>query len=837
MAAADYLPAGGGLERWRAPVEALRRCCDPASLGFETTDEVTPLAEPIGQERALQALEVGLNIAARGFNLFVSGAPGTGRRTALRGYLERSALSRPSPPDWAYVHNFQEPAQPRPLSLPCGLTRQLVSDMEQLIADCRREIPAAFNSRDYTDRIAEVSAGIGRRQQAVQQALEAQARQRGFALAMSPAGMSPAPLHPEGRPLSQEELARLPESSRQELERIAGELQREIAHAMVAFRNLNREAQELTGEVDRGVVRRTIQPIVDELQARFAGYPEVVEFLDQVEADMVAHTEVFKSAEAGAGGAGGGNTASAGGNAVSGGGSSGGGVSGGGGDGDFFARYRINDLVDNTYCNGAPVVFESSPSYYNLFGRIDYRARLGALTTDHLMVRAGALHQANGGYLVLEARDVLANPLAWETLKRVLRSEEIRIENIGEQQSPQPASSLRPQPIPVDAKVVLVGGPETLRLLQAADADFPRLFKVIADFDTALERTPENIAKYAAFVAARVADNRLRPFDKTAVAALVEYASRLAEDQHKLATQFLRLSDVLTEADYWAGQDGGGTVTDEHLIRALREGRRRAGLAQDRMLEAMQRGAIRIATDGWAVGQINGLAVYRLGDHSYGRPNRITARAALGRGRMVNIDRESQLTGRLHDKGFLILNGYLQGKYGRNRRLALAASITFEQSYGAVDGDSASSTELYALLSELAGVPVNQSIAVTGSVNQAGEVQAIGGATYKIEGFFDLCQARGLTGRQGVMIPRDNLVNLALARRVEAAAAARQFHIYAVSTIDEGLEVLTGLPAGQPDADGNYPAHTIHHRVEQRLDEMNRRMPPPAELGEADEGW
>ena len=790
------------IEHLKVPVEQLTPFCDPSALGFNTTAELDPLEGTIGQDRAISALEMGLEIDAPGFNVFVSGAPGTGRSSALRSYLDRIAPVRPNPPDWGYVHNFQEPTQPAPISLPCGMMRELRDDMEQLIETCRARLPNAFESDDYARRVEEVMVEVQQKRQAINEDLELQARARGFAISSTQVGISPVPLHPEGRPLTQDEFGQLPDAERDRLRTAADEVQRSIAQATSEFRRIDKEANELRLQVDSDLVRFTLTPIIDELQEKYACHSHVVSYLDDVEDDMVHNTQVFKPAVDDRPAADGGSAQA---------------------KESFFARYRVNDLIDNTLCNGAPVEFEQNPSYYNLFGRIDYRAVAGMMTTDHTMIRPGAIHRANGGYLVIQARDLLKSALAWDTLKRVLWSGQIRVENIGEQDTPLPTTSMRPQPIPVSAKVVLVGTPGILSVLRGSDEDFRRYFKVTAEFDRTMERTPENLSLYASFVASEVAQNSLRPFDSSAVAAVLDHSSRLVGNQTKLTTRFMSVSDVLTESDYWAGKSGCDTVDLAHVQKALQQREYRASLADERIRESIENDTIRIDTQGEAVGQLNGLAVYYLGEHNFGRPSRVSARVSVGNGRLVNIDRETRMSGRIHNKGFLILNGYLQGKYGRNRRLSMSASITFEQSYSQIEGDSASSTELYALLSALSGLPIRQGIAVTGSVDQSGEVQAIGGATPKIEGFFKICQARGLTGSQGVMIPRDNIRNLTLKPEVVKAVRDGEFHIYAVSTIDEGIEVLTGVEAGELDDDGGYPNGTVHALVEQRLSEMAQR--------------
>ena len=791
------------VERLKVPIENLTRVCDPDSLGFETTADIAPLEGTIAQDRAMSALELGLGIDADGFNIFVSGATGSGRNVALQGHLERIAGDKPNPPDWGYLYNFQDATQPLPVVLPCGEMRVFAHDMNELIETCRTDIPAAFESDDYSNRIQQVMEEIQREQHSIRQRMEGEAQARGFTISFTQVGINPVPMHPEGRPLTQEEFGQLPREAQDELQSRSEALQNMIRQATPEFRRLNKEAAERSRDVDVELVRFTLKPIIDELQEKYAGYRELVDYLDEVEADMVSNIQAFKPAGDGE------SRQQAGGVEES-------------RDG-FFTRYRVNDIVDNTLCNGAPIVFEHNPTYYNLFGRIDYRAQMGAMATDHMMIKSGAIHQANGGYLVLQANDLLSNPLSWDTLKRTLRSGEIHIENIGEQNSAFPTYSMRPQPIPLSAKIVLVGSPPVLRLLRGGDPDFRRYFKVTAEFDTVMERTSENVGKYAAFVSGQVSEKSLRPFDKTAVAAIVDYSSRLTQDQEKLTTRFMGISDIMSEADYWAGKSKCERVTSKHIAKAIDERRYRASVVEDRILESIERDAVRISTEGCVVGQVNGLAVYFRGDHNFGRPSRITARVSVGRGQVVNVERDTRMSGRIHNKGFMILRGYLNGKYGEQRPLSMSASVTFEQTYGNVDGDSASSTELYALLSALSEVPIRQGIAVTGSVNQTGEVQSIGGATHKIEGFFDVCKAKGLTGEQGVVIPRDNVRNLMLRSEVVEAVRNGVFHIYAVSTIDEGIEVLTGVEAGKQSKDGKYPEGTIHFLVERRLEEMSRR--------------
>ncbi len=789
-----------GIERLEVPLDSLKKHFDPESLGFETTDEVAPLEGLLGQERAESALELALGVDAPGFNLFISGPPGTGRRTAVRRHVERLALSKPIPPDWGYVHNFDDPAQPVPISLPCGWVRVLAADMNELIETVRRDVPRAFESDDYRERMEEAMEGIQTRRQEMTAGMEQAARQVGFVLRSTQVGLTPLPVI-DGKPASPEAFAALPAPEQARLRQMADEIQDVINRTLVEIRRLSKEAVEQARNVDKEIVLFTLTPIVDELQEKYKEHPEVVSYLERVEKDLVEHLELLKPKDAKPGAMPFQQPVD---------------------EDEAFTRYRVNDLVDNTTCVTAPTVVAHNPTYYNLFGRIDYQSRMGTLTTNHMMIKSGAIHEANGGYLILQARELLSNPMSWQTLKRTLHSGEIAIENMGEQYSALPSSTLRPRPIPLDAKIIVVGTPGVLFRLQAFDEEFRRYFKVTADFETDMDRTPENVSRYAAYVAEQCKEGGLRPFHKSAVARIIDHSSRVAAHQDKLTTRFMGISDIITEANYWARSDGNDLVMAEHVNKAIEERHYRSNLREDRVLQMIEEGVIRISTDGEAVGQVNGLAVLSLGELSFGKPSRISARVSLGRGQVVNVERETKLSGRIHDKGFMILNGYVQGKYGYDKPLSLAASIGFEQNYSEVDGDSASSTELYALLSAISGLPIYQGIAVTGSVDQNGDVQAIGGGTQKIEGFFEVCKVRGLTGKQGVMVPADNVQHLTLRDEVLDAIQAGKFHIYSISTIDEGIEVLTGTPAGERLEGGGYPEGTVHYLVEERLKDMAR---------------
>ena len=787
------------VDNLKVPADRLTAVCDPSALGFETTETVTPLKGTIGQERAVRALEMALDIDEPGFNVFISGIPGTGRNAALMALVETFAQKKPIPPDWGYVHNFEDPARPVAISLPFGMMRELAQDMDELVDTCGREVPKAFESDDYTHRLEEMMREIQLERQAQTEEAEKEAKEAGFTITSGPAGITPVPLI-DGRPMTGEEFNALSDEDRAKLREKGDSIQHAVNHLIVELRRINKQASEQSRDIDKEVVRFTLDPIVDELQEKYKEHRQVVSYLDEAETDMVEHLDIFKPSEDSP--------------------PPSGMLPMGRDDDDPFVRYRVNNLVDNATCEMGPVIVEQSPTYYNLFGRIDYRARAGTFNTDPTMIKAGALHRANGGFLILQARDLLTSPLSWETLKRTLRSGQVMIENIGDQYSPLPSTTLRPEPIPINLKVIVVASPEVVGAVQALDEDFQRLFKVRADFDTVMDRNPENLQKYAAFVAARCEDAGFMPFHSGAVAAIVDYSSRLVENQEKLTARFMDITDIITEANFWAQRGGDNRVMAEHVKQAIDEKRYRSSLTEDRLQELIEDGTIHISTDGAAVGQVNGLAVLAIGDYMFGKPSRITARVSVGRGQMVNVERETKLSGRIHDKGFLILTGYIQGQYGKDKPLSLAASVGFEQSYSEIDGDSASSTELYALISALSSLPISQGIAVTGSVNQAGEVQAIGVATQKIEGFFGVCKARGLDGTQGVMVPRDNLKNLVLNDEVTEAVRKGKFTIYGVSTIDEGIEVLTGVPAGEADEDGVYPDGTVHYSVEKRLREL-----------------
>jgi lon-related putative ATP-dependent protease len=787
-----------------APIspDRLVRRCDPASLGFATTSDLPPLDEMVGQDRAVEAVAFGVAIRQPGFNLYAMGPEGIGKVSLLRQVLEARAAGEPVPPDWCYVHNFADPRRPRAISLPAGDGRTFRDRMAQLERELRTAIPAAFESDEYRNRREAIEASLKERRESALVDFERLAATKGFALLRTPIGVGLAPLR-DGKVIEREQVRRLPEAEQHALAEASEGLETRLGELVQrTFPAWEREARQAIRQTGQDVTRRAVGHLIDEIRAGHAGQDEILEHLGSLEADVVANAEEILAAaqprelpsllaaslE----------------------------------DGGLFRRYGVNLVVDHAETPGAPVVFEDLPTQPNLLGRVEHAARLGALVTDFTLIRPGALHRANGGYLVLDARRLLTQPFAWEELKRALRAGEVRIESLGDRLGLSTVS-VEPEPIPLDAKVVLVGDRMVYYLLADLDPDFLELFKVEVDFEDEVPRTPDAEARYARLLGTIARRTGLRAFDAGALAAVIDRAARLAGDAERLSTHMRRLTDLLREADDRAAKAGRDLVTSDDVACAIEAARRRASRIQERGLEDIARGTVLVATTGEAVGVANGLSVVTLGEASFGRPTRITASVRLGEGEVVDIEREVRLGGPIHSKGVLILSGFIAGRFGRTRPLSLGASLVFEQSYGGVEGDSASLAEACALLSAIGEVPLRQSVAITGSLNQLGEVQPIGGVNEKIEGFFDVCAARGLDGSQGVVIPAANLPHLMLRDDVVAAAADGRFAVWAVAVIDEALELLTGVPAGGPGAGGAYPADSVNGRVAAGLDAMTER--------------
>ncbi|WP_457653816.1 Lon protease family protein [Rhodocaloribacter sp.] len=791
------------------PPEALYRRCDPAQFDFETTEGLDGEPVVIGQPRAVEAVRFGIGMRHDGYNIFAVGPAGLGRRALVRHFLEREAERRTPPQDWCYVNNFDESRRPRALPMPAGRGSAFRDDMARLIDEARAALEAAFESEDYQMRRQATEEEAREEEEKALKDLQERAREKHIALLRAPAGFAFAPMKEgrDGEVLSPQEFQALPEDERKRIQAIIEQFQEELIKILRKAPRRMRELRERLRALNREVARYAVAELIDGLRERYADLDAVRAYLDAVEKDIIDHVDAFLQARQ---------------------------TSGEGATPDDSAaedagplsmrRYRVNVIVDHGSSEGAPVVYEDNPHYKNLIGHIEHLARMGTLVTDFNLIEAGALHRANGGFLIVEARKVLSQPFAWEGLKRALFARKIRIETPGEASGLISTVTLEPEPIPLDVKVVLVGEPELYYLLQAYDPDFPELFKVMADFETDMDRTDGRERRYAEMLARLAHREGLRPLARDAVCRVIERGARLAGDAEKLTTHLQSLTDLLREADYWAGRDDGSAVIRAgHVQRALDAQERRADRIRNRMQEQILRDTIYVSTDGAVTGQVNGLSVLQLGSFAFGKPSRITARVRLGSGEVVDIEREVDLSGPIHSKGVLILAGFLGGRYARTRPLSLTASLVFEQSYGGIEGDSASCAELYALLSAIAELPLRQGLAVTGSVNQRGEVQPIGGVNEKIEGFFDVCRARGLTGEQGVLIPASNVKHLMLAPRVVEAVRDGRFHVYPVRTVDEGLELLTGMPAGERRPDGTYPEGTVNRRVTDRLAEMAER--------------
>jgi lon-related putative ATP-dependent protease len=809
------------LPRELAP-EALRRACDPGQFTFETTATLAAPADVLGQARAVEAIRFGIGIARTGYNLFAMGPEGLGRRTTLRAFLEREAPRREVPPDWCYVFNFETPHRPRAILFPPGRAQRFRTDMARFVEDLRTAIPAAFESDQYRNRRQEIESQFGEQQETAIAAVGEHAKAQGIALLRTPAGFGFAPVKGDGV-MGPKEFAKLPEDEQQRLEAAIAELQKELERAIHEMPKWRREAQRKLRELNREVTRAAVMSLIEELKSAYADLEQVMQYLAAVQEDVLDHAEAFQQAK----------------------------------DGETptlfgiplpqadtsesaLRRYQVNVLIAHEPAGdggGAPIVYEDNPTHANLIGRIEHIAQMGTLVTDFTLIKPGALHRANGGYLILDALKVLTQPFAWEALKRALRAREIRTESLGQALSLISTVSLEPEPIPLDVKVVLVGDRSLYYLLHAYDPELGELFKVAVDFEDDVTRSTQTDVHYAQVIAEIARRERLRPLDRGAVARAIERGARLVGDADKLSLRMRELADLLREADYWAGVAGRAVIQIDDVQQAIDTGERRTDRIRERLREEVLRGTLLIDSAGARVGQVNGLAVAELGGFAFGMPRRITARTRFGAGRVIDIERESELGGPIHSKGVLILSGFVAGRFVPNEPLSLAASLVFEQSYGGIEGDSASSAELYALLSALADVPIRQSIAVTGSVNQQGDVQAIGSVNEKIEGFFDLCAARGLNGEQAVLIPASNVQHLMLRTDVVEAVAAGRFHVYPVATIDQGIERLTGVPAGARGPGGAYPPGTINARVERRLAEFAERSKSAGTERQSRKSW
>jgi lon-related putative ATP-dependent protease len=771
--------------------EALHNPCDPDDFDFETTDELPSLEKVLGQPRAFRALEMGSEVAGPGFNIFVAGLPDSGRTTLTSEYLKRKAIDDPTPDDWCYVNNFDNSHNPKAINLPAGMGPALRQDCQNLIDRCKQEIRQAFTSEEYNQERSKLSQAMQAEQEEEFKKLEAKAKENNFAITRTPSGIAIVPTV-DGEPLKPEEIEQLSEQDQEKLKKLQNRLQHTTQETIRKIQAIGEAYYQRFQELDKHTAVFAIEHLFDQVEGKYEQFDKVIEHLDAVQEDIVENVDKFR------------------------------------GDPEkaaqieqWMTRYSVNVLVNNCDLEGAPVVMESHPTYNNLAGRIEHRLVMGATQTNFTMIRPGSLHRANGGYLLLPARDVLLNPYAWEGLERALRDGEIRIRTLGAELNIINTVSLEPEAIPLSIKVILFGTPLLYELLRENDVDFSKLFKIRAEFATIMDRTKENAYEYALFVKSVVDNNDLPTFDKSAVARIIEHSSRLAEDQHKFSTRFGRIADLVREAAYWAQRDNRNPVTASDVGRAIAEKEYRDNLHEERTHELIEQATLFINVSGEAVGQVNALSVMEYGDYYFGRPNRVTASVYPGNDGVIDIERQADLGGPIHTKGVMIISGLLGRRYGHQKPLSLTANLTFEQSYSGVEGDSASAAELCALLSSIADVPLRQDRAMTGSINQIGEIQPIGGVNEKIEGFFTACKNKGLTGEQGVIIPQANVRHLMLKADVIEAVQEGNFHIWPIINLDQALALFTDMEIGELQQDGSYPEGSFNAAVAERLIEFH----------------
>jgi lon-related putative ATP-dependent protease len=787
-------------KKFRLKAKDLRKECKTNIFKFNSTAEVKPLRGIIGQERAVRTLDFGLNIDNPGYNIYLAGVFGTGKTTLAREMLEKKATQEPVPSDWCYVHNFKKPDCPKALELPAGKGKEFKKDLEFQVEDSINHISQAFEGEDFEYKKNQILTAFVEDTNRMYLKADEEARAYGFTVSRNQNGISSVPLK-NGETLSQEEYLNMSEEERAELMKRSSLVQEKLNEAFRQYRELEKDIKARIKELEQETARSVISPNFDKLVKKYRAFREVINYLEDLQQDLLDNLELFTKPE---------DPSTV----------------------NLFhhvsrrtseRRYQVNLVVDNSGLKHAPVIFETNPTYSNIFGQIEYEGEFGILATDFTKIKAGSIHQANGGYLLLHVYDIVKNYYVWDSLKRVLKNQSINIESISRMIGISNTETLQPEPIPADIKIILIGEPIYYYLLYAYDEEFQKLFKIRADFDVEMERSRKHVSDYARLISSVCESEKLIHFTPGAVARVVDYGSRMADDRNKLTTLFNRLVEIIYEANSWAMRDRSELVEEQHVIKAIEEKKYRSSMLEERSLELIRQNILLINVDDWYIGEINGLAVHEVGDHIFGRPVRITAKTFMGEKGLVNIEREIMMSGSIHSKGVLTLNGYMGAQYAQDKPLSLSASLTFEQSYQGIEGDSASSAELYALLSSLAEVPIYQGIAVTGSVNQNGEIQPVGGVNQKIEGFFKVCQQRGLNGKQGVIIPKQNVEQLMLDSEVVESVKNRMFNIWAVEHIDEGLEILTGKTAGKRGEGDKFTADSIHYRVNNKLSEWSYR--------------
>ena len=761
---------------------------------FVTTDEINPLDSIIGQDRAIRAIKLALEIEHSGYNVFVTGMSGTGRTTIVRDILQNIAKDRSIPDDWVYVYNFDDRDVPKAIKLSPGKGKIFKSNMDELIQTLKKEIPETFSSEEYENQNAEIVNRNNDKKRQIMNRLDSEARELGIQIQSTPAGFQTIILK-GNQPMRPEEYEALSDKDKQDIDRRLSIVQEKINTVVREIVKFDREAQQEIRTLNEKIASFIVNRYINELKSEYKDSTELVEYLDKVSEDLITNIDEFlmqtrKQSEK---------------------------------DDDtkptsnHFKRYEVNVFVEHSHTKGAPVVYEPNPTYNNLFGRIDKQVIMGAQVTDFTMLKPGSLHRANGGYLMTEAYHVLTNPYVYDSLKRVIKTKEIRTEDVSELYGFISSAGIRPEPIPLNLKVVLIGWNEIYYILQAYDKDFNKIFKIRADFDYETDSSKESIMKYARFISKVCVEENLLPFHRSGVREIIHFGKRLVDDQKKISLQFGSLVGIIREANHYARKRNQKNVQGEDVQKAITESEYRHSMIQEKVQEVFKREIFKIDVKGEKIGEINGLSVSSIGGLTFGRPSKITAKTYIGSESVINIDRKARLSGKFHDKGLLILTGFFNSKFGQYIPPSFSASLTFEQSYSMIDGDSASSTELYALISSLADVPIKQGIAVTGSVNQNGEVQAIGGVNEKIEGFYAVCKDKELTGEQGVIIPRSNIENLMLKPEVTKAIQAGKFNVWAVDTVEDGLKILTGMAAGNRQSTGKFPKNTLYHKVENQL--------------------
>jgi lon-related putative ATP-dependent protease len=783
--------------------ESLFKRCEPGTFPFKTTEEITDPSETISQEKALRSLDFGLNMDSTGFNIFALGESGTGKMTTVMAMLKEKALNEKVPQDWVYVFNFKNPDIPVAIPMEPGNGMVFQKDMDDLVKTLRIEIPKAFESKEYEMQKSKVIDEFQQKQTEYLSRLDEEAKTKGFSVKKGPGGVLIVPIKENGELLSKEEFDALDEKAKKKLEETGRMFQEKLNDVVRILRDAEKLVRDMITRLERMIALEILGNLMETMKTKHQQHEKIQRYLEDVKEEVLSHLDEFRTVEEqpspipflkmpkpeGS-----------------------------------FAKYSVNVIVNNGDCKGAPVIFDSNPTYLNLFGKIENKILYGMALTDFSMIKAGSVHMANGGYLVIDAMDLLKNAFSYDALKRALKNKEIRIEDVLEQYRIIATAGLKPEPIPLNVKVVLTGSPYLYYLLYSLDEESRELFKVKADFDSRMDRTPDNIRKYANFVALAQKEENLLPFDRTGVARIVELGSRFADHQEKLSTKFSDIRDLVRESHYWAKKTGSDVVTGEHVSTAVKERIFRVNRVEERLREMILEDTLIVNTEGSVVGQVNGLAVLDLGDYSFGKPSRITAKTFAGKAGVVNLERETKMSGKIHEKAILIITTYLGSKYATKTPISLSASIAFEQLYEMIEGDSATCAELYALLSSISGVPLKQSFAVTGSMDQNGDVQPIGGVNQKIEGFFALCRLRGLDGSHGVIIPRRNARHLVLNDDVVAAVREGKFSIYTMDRMEEGLEMLTGMQAGELNEDGTYPEGTVNYLVARRLNEISEAM-------------